>query len=79
MPKTKLGKTKKIKIDPCFFCQKKEVPDYKNIDDLKFFLTPRNKIADRKNTGVCAKHQRRLQTAIKRARFLALLPFTPQI
>jgi len=61
----------------CFFCQKGiEEIDFKETDLLKRFVSGLAKIRPRKKTGVCAKHQRRLATAIKRARFLALLPFT---
>jgi small subunit ribosomal protein S18 len=49
--------------------------DYKSPDVLRYFLTEQGKIRARRQTGVCAKHQRQLATAIKRARHLALLPF----
>lgn len=49
--------------------------DYKDVDILKKFLTPHARMIAGKRTGVCAKHQRQLATAIKRARFMALLPF----
>ncbi|MBC8358120.1 MAG: 30S ribosomal protein S18 [Candidatus Aminicenantes bacterium] len=60
----------------CRFCQKniKEV-DYKNVDILKKYVLERGKISPRRITGTCAFHQRRLATAIKRARLLALLPY----
>ncbi len=61
----------------CFFCQKGvNNIDYKDIELLKRFVTGMAKIRGKKRTGVCASHQRRLSQAIKRARFLALLPFT---
>jgi small subunit ribosomal protein S18 len=50
--------------------------DYKEIEKLKKYITDRGKIIPRRVTGTCAKHQRQLTGAIKRARFLALLPFT---
>lgn len=50
--------------------------DYKNIDALKPFLTPRGRIQSRKRAKVNAKTQRSLAMAIKRARFMALLPYT---
>jgi small subunit ribosomal protein S18 len=50
--------------------------DYKNVDLLKRFITDEGKIRPRRQTGTCARHQRALATAIKRARHLALLPFT---
>ena len=61
----------------CFFCESKEkkVPDYKDFETLKKFISERGKILSRQRSGVCAKHQRRLSKAIKRARHLALIPF----
>jgi len=60
----------------CRFCEKKvRDVDYKNVDILKRYVADRGKIAPRRLTGTCAYHQRRLSTAIKRARLLALLPF----
>ena len=50
--------------------------DYKNVEDLRRMLTPNGKIQGRKRTGLNAKEQRLLGQAIKRARFLSLLPFT---
>lgn len=60
----------------CRFCEKdvREI-DYKNVDILKRYVADRGKIAPRRLTGTCAYHQRKLSTAIKRARLLALLPF----
>ena len=49
--------------------------DYKTPDVLRYFLTEQGKIRPRRQTGTCAKHQRLLATAIKRARHLAMLPF----
>jgi len=49
--------------------------DYKDVEMLKMFITPNGKIAPRRTTGTCAKHQRELAVAIKNARFMALLPF----
>ncbi|TMA24073.1 MAG: 30S ribosomal protein S18, partial [Deltaproteobacteria bacterium] len=50
--------------------------DYKNSAELKYFVTERGKIVPRRISGNCAKHQREVATAIKRARIVALLPFT---
>jgi len=62
----------------CKFCAEKNVAiDYKNPDLLRGFITERYKILPSRVTGTCAAHQRRLTTAIKRARTLALIPFTP--
>lgn len=60
----------------CRFCQRnvKDI-DYKNTDILKKYVLERGKISPRRITGTCAFHQRKLSTAIKRARILALLPY----
>ena len=60
----------------CFFCtnNNKEI-DYKDIETLKNFLDPHARVVKHRRTSICAKHQRKLEEAIKRARFLALLPF----
>jgi len=55
-----------------------DVVDYKQVELLRNFLTDRGKIKPRHKTGTCGKHQRRLAVAIKRARHLALLPYTPE-
>jgi small subunit ribosomal protein S18 len=61
----------------CEFCVSKTKDiDYKRIDILDKYLTERGKIKGRRKTGTCAKHQRLLAVAIKRARYLALLPYT---
>ena len=60
----------------CAFCQNKaESIDYKDINTLKKYITEGGKILPRRMTGVCAKHQRVLAVAIKRARLVDLLPF----
>lgn len=60
----------------CAFCQSKvDVIDYKDINTLKKYVAEGGKILPRRMTGVCAKHQRVLATAIKRARLVDLLPF----
>ena len=59
----------------CRFCTKKLEIDFKNVDLLRKFTTERGKIIPRRILGTCAKHQRKLTRAIKRARVLALLPF----
>lgn len=60
----------------CAFCQAKiDAIDYKDINTLKKYITEGGKILPRRMTGVCAKHQRVLATAIKRARLVDLLPF----
>ena len=60
----------------CAFCQNKvESIDYKDINTLKKYITEGGKILPRRMTGVCAKHQRLVTKAIKRARIVDLLPF----
>jgi small subunit ribosomal protein S18 len=59
----------------CKFCTQKLKIDYKDADVLRRFITDRGKILPRRITGTCAKHQRALALAIKRARIIALLPF----
>jgi len=61
----------------CRFCQDKvSVIDYKDVNRLIKFVTERGKIVPSRVSGTCAKHQRKLTQAIKRARYLALLPYT---
>ena len=60
----------------CRFCRESiNYVDYKDIETLQKLLTNRGKIFSRKRSGNCAKCQRKVQRAIKRARFMALLPF----
>ncbi|NLO97379.1 MAG: 30S ribosomal protein S18 [Peptococcaceae bacterium] len=60
----------------CSFCvDKVETIDYKDTQKLRKFITERGKILPRRISGNCAKHQRQVTTAIKRARCIALLPF----
>lgn len=61
----------------CSFCvDKVEEIDYKDVAKLRRYITERGKILPRRISGNCAKHQRKMTTAIKRARNVALLPFT---
>lgn len=61
----------------CFFCsQNLKQIDYKDTDLLKKFVSSQHKIIDPAHTGTCAKHERALAEAIKKARFMALLPYT---
>lgn len=61
----------------CAFCQDKSMNiDYKDVNRLKKFITERGKILPRRVTGTCAKHQRMVTREIKRARIVALLPYT---
>jgi len=60
----------------CYFCKKKiDVIDYKDNGLLTRYLTNWAKVKAGHDTGVCSRHQRRLSEAIKRARYLALLPY----
>ncbi|MCP6719913.1 MAG: 30S ribosomal protein S18 [Patescibacteria group bacterium] len=60
----------------CNFCSKNvKAIDYRDIDILKRYISSQAKIIDPRHTGVCAKHQRQLARAIKRARIMGLLPF----
>jgi small subunit ribosomal protein S18 len=60
----------------CQFCASKDlVIDYKQIDLLRRYVTEEGKIRPRRETGACAKHQRRIARAVKRARHMAFLPF----
>ena len=64
----------------CNFCVEKNARiDYKQVDLLRRYVTERGKIRPRRQTGMCAKHQRRMATAIKRARHLALLPYSASV
>ncbi len=61
----------------CFFCsQNSKDIDYKETELLRRFVSSQAKIIDPRHTGTCAKHQRMLARAVKRARYLSLLPFT---
>jgi small subunit ribosomal protein S18 len=61
----------------CPFCHESELQiDYKDPATLRYFITERGKLIPRRVSGVCAKHQRSITTAVKRAREVALLPFT---
>ncbi|NLD71973.1 MAG: 30S ribosomal protein S18 [Chloroflexi bacterium] len=63
----------------CTFCAEQiDTIDYKDISTLSRYVNERGRILPRRRTGTCAKHQRRLSQAIKRARHLALMPFAAQ-
>lgn len=77
MAKRERGRRPRKRV--CAFCvDKVEGIDYKEVNKLKKFITERGKILPRRISGNCAKHQRQLTTAIKRARVMALLPFTAE-
>ncbi len=74
--KTINKKRRNSKRRPCMFClEKMEYIDYKNVDVISKFINTHGKILPSRVTGVCARHQRGLSTAIKRARIMALIPF----
>ena len=86
MNDTKMAKPKKKwegskyvpKRKVCNFCSEKiDVVDYKDPVKLRQYISERGKIDPRRKTGTCAKHQRAVAVAIKRARHLALIPYTP--
>ena len=60
----------------CVFCGKDNTIDYKDTAKLKKYVSERGKILPRRITGTCAKHQRALTVAVKRARHVALMPYT---
>ncbi|OGG39414.1 30S ribosomal protein S18 [Candidatus Jorgensenbacteria bacterium GWA1_49_17] len=63
----------------CNFCSKDiSDVDYRDIETLRRYVSSQAKIIDPRHTGVCAKHQRRLARAIKRARIMGLMPFVRQ-
>ncbi len=68
------GPVRRVRV--CQFCveQAKRI-DYKNVELLRSLISDRGKIRPRRQTGTCARHQREVATAVKRARHLALLPF----
>ena len=73
-PKKSYKRTPRRKV--CVFCQEKAtVIDYKDVAKLKKFVTESGKMLPRRMSGTCAKHQRELSKAIKRARIADLLPF----
>jgi small subunit ribosomal protein S18 len=64
----------------CSFCiERVEYIDYKEVSRLRRYLSDRAKILPRRMTGTCARHQRSLTVALKRARHMALLPFTADL
>jgi small subunit ribosomal protein S18 len=70
-------RNKKMKKKVCSFCvDKNEEIDYKDVPRLRRYVSERAKILPRRVTGTCAMHQRELTEAIKRARHLALIPYT---
>jgi small subunit ribosomal protein S18 len=77
MPERREGGRKRPSRKVCAFCVERiSYIDYKEVSRLRRFLSERGKILPRRITGTCARHQRPLTTALKRARAIALLPYT---
>ena len=71
-----MPRQRKMKKKVCMFCADKAlVIDYKEADKLKKFVSEKGKILPRRVTGLCAKHQREVTLAVKRARHIAILPY----
>ena len=69
-------KERRPKRKPCSFCMDRAIAvSYRDVGRLKKFVSERGKIVARRFSGTCAKHQRMLTTAVKRARLIAFLPF----
>lgn len=81
MKKEKISKKKPafFKRRICIFCKEKiDFVDYKDTERLRKYITERGKIIPSRNSGNCAKHQRMISAALKRARFMALLMYTAE-
>ena len=69
-------KFRKVRKKVCALCANKDlVLDYKNADQMKKYVNEKGKILPRRATGACAKHQRDITLAVKRARHIAILPY----
>jgi len=76
---TKKGGPGSGRRKPCPYCKDKiEQVDYKNVGDLRRFVSERGKIRSRRITGACRRHQVQVATAVKRAREMALLPYVAE-
>ena len=72
-------KDRRPKRKPCNFCAEKTIDiNYKDVGRLKKYISERGKILPRRISGNCAKHQRLLTVAVKRARVIAFLPFVAE-
>jgi small subunit ribosomal protein S18 len=72
----KRAPTGPIKRKSCFFCKDKvDEIDYKNVNQLRRYISEKGKIRNRRITGACRRHQRQVAVAVKRAREMALLPY----
>ncbi len=70
--------TKSKKPTNCYFCSNGSEPSYKDNLILRRFISDRGKIIQGKRSGNCSSHQRKISTEIKKARFMAMLPYTDQ-
>ncbi len=77
-PSRKKLTIKSVRLN-CPFCREKRNTDYRKVNELEKYTTDRGKIIGLNRSGLCQKHQRRMAKAIKRARFLAFLPFATQV
>jgi small subunit ribosomal protein S18 len=72
----KRAPTGPIKRKSCYFCKEGvEEIDYKNVNQLRRYISEKGKIRNRRITGACRRHQRQVAVAVKRAREMALLPY----
>ena len=73
------GPAGQIKRRNCFFCKEKIAEiDYKNVNQLRRYISEKGKIRSRRITGACRRHQVQVATAVKRAREMALLPYVAE-
>ncbi|MCC6485842.1 MAG: 30S ribosomal protein S18 [Armatimonadetes bacterium] len=78
-PPKRGGKFRRPRRKVCAFCVDHiEIIDYKNVGRLRRYLSDRGKILPRQSSGNCARHQRMMAAAVKRARHIALLPYVAQ-
>lgn len=81
MPKKQIRRPKRKITTPkeCLYCKENKTPWFDDTTTMSKFVTERGKIVSRVRSGLCALHQRRLTTAIKYARHLALMPFVERV
>jgi small subunit ribosomal protein S18 len=73
------GQAGPIRRKSCFFCKDKvDEIDYKNVNQLRRYISERGKIRSRRISGACRRHQRQVAVAVKRAREMALLPYVSE-
>lgn len=69
---------KKRRKKPCYFCENKTNPDFRDAELLRKYMTERGKIMTQRASGCCSKHQRALAKAIKRSRQIGFVPYTAE-